>query len=99
MEPMWVKVGAMKRRTLGERMSSRSCRLWLRLRFRRVWVLTIHFTYRSYTLSWTAQTRCWMILRLGYEMGHMTPNRLSACFLFILLVIAHNPTSLQGIRQ
>jgi hypothetical protein len=41
-------------------------------------ILTTHFTYRSCTLFWTAQTRYWTILRLGYEMGRTTLNRPSA---------------------
>src|SRR6266403_5927657 len=58
-EAMSVSLRAMSRKgwMLGGRTSSRSCRPPLPCRFKRAWVLTILFTYRSCTLSWTVQTR------------------------------------------
>jgi hypothetical protein len=50
-EEMWVSIRAMamKRRMLDGRTSSRSYRPLLPCRFKRAWVLTILFTYRSCT--------------------------------------------------
>jgi len=96
---------ATERKRPGGWRPSKNYRRWLRHSCQRDWVLATRSTHRSYTISWSEQTRYWTISRRGSEVERTTPNHPSASFPSVRydFLIVHAPslpiTSLTGTQR